>query len=190
MEETTLYIKNMVCDRCIQAVSTALSAEGLRPVAVELGVARVEGVPGGDAVRSLAARLSGLGFELLADRKEQTVERIKSAVVSLVHYGAGDGRTRNLSGHITASLHSDYSALSRLFSEATGITIEHYYIMQRIERVKELLQYGELSLSQIALRMNYSSTAYLSAQFKSVVGMTPSQYKAQAGNLRRAIDRV
>lgn len=189
MEKTTLYIKNMVCDRCIQAVTDILRSVGLRLLAVELGLAQVESPADGDAMRLLADRLAARGFELLADRKEQTVERIRNAVVEMVHYSS-DGRPRNLSAHVAASLGADYSALSRLFSEATGMTIERYFIMQRIERVKELLQYGELSLAQIAWRMNYSSAAYLSTQFKSVVGMTPSQYKAQEANLRRAIDRV
>lgn len=187
--ETTLYIKNMVCDRCIAAVTTVLREMGLGPLSVELGVARISNTMGTESEAELRRRLSEQGFGLIGDRRKQTVERIKNAVVELVHYGGG-GKAQNLSDYIAARLHADYSALSRTFSELTGITVERYFILQRTERVKELLQYGELSLSQIALRMNYSSTAYLSTQFKSVTGMTPSQYKALAVNARKRLDRV
>lgn len=190
MKETTLYIKNMVCGRCIQAVSTILREAGLTPLSVELGVARVEGTLDKAVEGLLRVSLARHGFDLLADRREQTVERIRNAVIELVHYGGGNGQATSLSAHIAGKLNADYSALSRLFSEFTGQTIERYFILQRIERVKELLQYGELSLSQISLKMNYSSTAYLSAQFKNVTGMTPSQYKAMPVNMRKTLDGV
>jgi AraC-like DNA-binding protein len=96
----------------------------------------------------------------------------------------------NLSDYLSEKLHSDYSALSKLFSEVVGKTIERYYIEQRVERVKELIKYDQLSLTQIANEMNYSSVAYLSSQFKSVTGMTPSAFKAQKENTLRALDKI
>lgn len=187
--ETTLYIKNMVCDRCIAAVGETLNAEGIKPVAVELGLVRIGGGIDKPTTEKLRDRLEKLGFGLLGDRREQTVERIKNAVVDMVHRGGSD-RTANLSDYIAGRLNADYSALSRMFSGTTGCTIERYYIMQRIERVKELIQYGELTLGQIAADMNYSSTAYLSSQFKNVTGMTPSQYKTLKRNSRKRLDQV
>lgn len=187
--DTTLYIKNMVCDRCKAAVAVILTEVGLRPLSVELGVVHVCGTADDSQKKRLRSLLSSQGFTLLDDRREQTVERVKSAVIEMVHYGGGSKAT-NLSDYLSERLNADYSALSRLFSEFTGQTIEHYFIMQRIERVKELLQYGELTLGQIAMQMNYSSTAYLSTQFKNATGMTPSQYKAQTVNCRKQLDRV
>src|SRR3712207_6837274 len=117
------------------------------------------------------------------DHRGQTIEKIRTAIVRLVHYD--DGRSDvNLSSYLADELHADYSSLSKLFSEVVGVTIERYFILQRIERVKELLCYDELTLSQIALQMHYSSTAYLSSQFKSVTGMTPSQFKKMHENSR------
>ena len=110
-------------------------------------------------------------------------------MIGLVHYHDGGLRT-NLSDYLSEKFHSDYSALSKLFSEMTGITLEKYYIAQRIERAKELLVYDELSLGEIADRIGYSSTAHLSAQFKSVTGMTPSEFRKRSDRQRRPLDQV
>lgn len=186
---TTLSVKNMVCDRCKAAVRRIVEAAGLRPTRVELGLVDVLGTPDGDTLRRLQAALRAEGFELLADRREQTVDRVRSLIVELVHRQDGQPPQR-LSDYLSGQLHSDYSALSKLFSELTGSTVESYYVRQRVERVKELLSYGELSLSQIAVRMGYSSTAYLSAQFKQVTGITPSAFKASSGQGRRTLDSL
>ena len=114
---------------------------------------------------------------------------IKSTIIKLVHY-RDDNTMLNLSDFLSSELHADYSSLSKLFSEFTSMTIEHYYILQRVERVKELLFYDELSLTQIALQMHYSSVAYLSSQFKQVTGMTPSDFKAIKRNTRKSLDKV
>ncbi len=189
MEETTLYIKNMVCDRCKMAVDKTLRDAGLEPVAVDLGMARVVGHVDDSLHQLLKNKLEALGFELLDDRKRQLIEQIKVNIIKLVHYR--DSRTMlNLSDFLQMEMHQDYSALSKLFSEFTSMTIERYYIEQRIERVKELLTYQEMTLTEIALQMNYSSVAYLSAQFKSVTGMTPSQFKALHRNARRGLDSI
>lgn len=192
----TLYIKNMVCDRCIMAVRRTLTDMGLTPVSVELGKAEVAETLSQAQTADLRQRLADIGFELLDDRRQQTIAQIKAAVVRLVHYAgrpSGKGSTSqpvNLSDYLRQELHQDYSALSKLFSEYSSMTIERYYIEQRIERVKELLTYDELTLTQIAQQMDYSSVAYLSAQFKSVTGMTPSQFKRLQGNKRKGLDKI
>lgn len=189
MTLTTLYIKNMVCDRCRMSVDKALRDNGLHPVDVQLGVAQVEGGVSAECRTRLADALQALGFELLADRRQQVAERIRAAVIRLVHYRDNQSAT-NLSDYLQQELHMEYSSLSKLFSEVTGMTIERYYIEQRIERVKELLTYGELTLTQIAFQLHYSSVAYLSSQFKMVTGMTPSAYKSLRRKDRRSLDQI
>ena len=189
MQGTTFYIKNMVCNRCIMAVEHVLAQLHLTSLHVELGKAVVQEEPSPEVLARLRAELETLGFELLDDRRMQLIEQVRTAVVELVHYRNNDLRV-NLSDYLTERLHHEYSALSKLFSEVTGTTIEKYFIAQKIERVKELLVYGELSLGEIADLLNYSSTAHLSAQFKSVTGMTPSRFKQEKRNLRRPLDAV
>lgn len=189
MDEQVFYIKNMVCARCIMAVTKVFEDEGLTPVDIELGKAVIKGPAGEQQCNRIARSLHQLGFELLDDRSLQTIEQIKAAVIRLVHY-KGNSTAVNLSNYVQQELHQDYSALSKLFSEYTSMTLERYYIEQRVERVKELLTYNELNITEIALSMNYSSVAYLSAQFKSVTGMTPSQFRQISGNKRRELDRI
>lgn len=189
MTTSTLFIKNMVCDRCIMAVRKTLIDNGIAPVSVELGKAYVEGEIPDDKKQKLKNDLQALGFELLDDRRHQTIEKIKTAIIKLVHYKDNQSQV-NLSDYLQQELHQDYSSLSKLFSEYSSMTIERYYIEQRIERVKELLTYGELSLTQIAFKMNYSSVAYLSSQFKSITGMSPSKFKQMQGNTRKGLDKI
>lgn len=177
MKDTVLYIKNMVCDRCKMAVEHELRNFGLTPTKVELGVVCVKEEVDSECCAKIRAGLEALGFELLEDRQQQTVDRIKSLIIELVHYRNNKSGI-NLSAYLSEQLGSDYSALSKLFSENTGMTIEKFFILQKTERIKELLFYGEMSLSEIADMMNYSSVAYLSTQFKNITGMTPSQFKA------------
>ena len=186
---SVLYIKNMVCDRCKMAVEKVLRDNNIQPLSVELGEVHIEKKPNETQYKQLKGDLEALGFELLDDRKHQTIAQIKTAIIQLVHY-----RDRsinfNLSDYLASELHADYSALSKLFSEVTGQTIERYFIEQRIERVKELIRYDQMSLTQIAFQMNYSSVSHLSSQFKSVTGMTPTQFKALKINTRRGIDEI
>lgn len=186
---TTLYIKNMVCDRCIMAVDQTLRKNGLTPLNIELGKAEIDGNISKDKRDFLQKDLNSIGFELLDDHRHQTIEKIKTAIIELVHYKNNQSQI-NLSDYLQDKLHQDYSALSKLFSEYTSKTIERYYIEQRIERVKELLTYGEYTLTQIALMMNYSSTAYLSSQFKNITGMSPSQFKHLQKNTRKGLDKI
>ena len=186
---TTLYIKNMVCDRCKAAVTNVLKNLGLTHVSVELGIANIAEVIDKGKVDEISSVLNDLGFELLEDKQKQTIDRIKSEIIELVHYR--DNRSDViLSTYLADKLGTDYSALSKLFSESMGMTIEKYFILQKIERVKELIFYDEMSLGEIAIKMNYSSTAYLSTQFKSVTGMTPSQFKAMRKKDLKQLDKV
>lgn len=185
----TLHIKNMVCDRCKAVVADTLRQLGHTPLSVELGLARIDVAPDEAQTKAIAEALEAHGFELLCDSRQQTADRIKALVIESVRQTSGKQNV-NLSAFLADKMHSEYSALSKLFSAETGTTIEKYAIAQKTELVKELISYGELSLTEIAVRLGYSSTAYLSAQFKNVTGMTPSQYKAKGGGTRRALDKL
>ena len=182
-----LYIKNMVCSRCKMAVKTALENFGLRPLSIELGEAEVDGQLNKDKLQQLDTSLKQLGFELIDDRKSKTIERIKNAIVTLVHHSDENTNT-NLSQFITSKIHLDYNYLSNLFSQVEGTTIEKYFIAQRIEKVKELLVYDELTVSEIADRLGYSSVAYLSNQFRKITGFTPTYFKSLKQHKRKNIE--
>ena len=189
MQKTQLRIKNMVCDRCKMAVEQVLKDVGLTPERIDLGEVWVSDVPNEAQLAQLKTHLEALGFELLDDQRQQMIERMKTAIIALVHHHQGN-KTLNLSVYLSQLLHRDYSALSKLFSEVTGLTIERYFIMQRIERVKELIRYDELTLTEIAYQMNYSSVAHLSSQFRSVTGMTPTQFRFMKTAQRANLDEV
>lgn len=184
-----LHIRNMVCPRCIMAVQSVLDRLGIQAVSVQLGQVTLASPLHGETLQQLKDELSALGFELLSDHREQIAEQIKNEIVKLVHY-SGDGLKVNLSDYLSGVMNSDYSRLSKIFSEVTGSTIEKYFIAQKTERVKELLGYGELTLSQIADIMNYSSTAHLSAQFKAVTGITPTEFRRSGAQGRQPLDKV
>lgn len=183
----TLYIKNMVCNRCIAAVRNELSLLGHSVVEVTLGEAKLATTPSPDEMKTLDASLKKLGFELIGDRKGRIIEQVKNEIIYIVHH-SGEVLTTNLSSWLSDKLHYDYTYLSNLFSEVEGTTIEKYYITQRIEKVKELLVYDELSITQIADMLGYSSAAYLSGQFKKVTGLTPTFYKSVKDTKRKNID--
>lgn len=189
MKETVFYIKNMVCDRCKMAVEKVFQDVGLTPEDIDLGVAKVKEEVSETQLAEVKARLEKLGFELLDDAKYRLIEQIKTTIIKLIHYKQ-DNSLLNLSDFLQRELHQDYSALSKLFSEYTSTTIEKYYIEQRVERVKELLTYNELSLTEIALQLKYSSVAYLSTQFKMVTGMRPTEFKSLHKQKRRSLDRI
>lgn len=184
-----LYIKNMVCNRCIMVVRAQLLALGLHPLSVELGRVELAEAADDSLMQSIRQTLEPLGFELIDDRRSLLTEQIKAAVIELVHYSDQQPKT-NLSDYLATRLNHDYSALSKLFSETTGTTIEKYFIAQKTERAKELLIYGELSIGEIADRLNYSSTAYFSSQFKSQTGLTPGQFRQLRENRRKPLDQV
>lgn len=189
-ETHTLHIKNMVCHRCVLAVDHALRSLGLHPLSVELGIAVTAEELTPDIRQRVKEELEALEFELIDNRRMQTVQQMKDLIVTLVHHPTGRSLRTNLSDYLAHTIGKDYGTLSKLFSEATGTTVEKYVIAQKVERVKELLTYGELTLSEIADQLDYSSTAYLSAQFKSITGLTPTQFKQQKEKRRRPLDEI
>ena len=184
-----IYIKNMVCNRCKMVVKSELEQLGLHPLSVELGEVELSQELTETEKQAISNRFVELGFELIDDKKSRIIERVKTLVVELVHHSE-ENLNVNLSDFLTQHIPLEYNYLSNLFSDIEGTTIEKFYIAQKIERVKELLVYDELSLSEIAHRMGYSSVAYLSAQFKKVVGLTPSHFKNVKDLKRRALDQL
>jgi len=179
----------MVCNRCIMVVQNELDKLGLDVKHIKLGevVLKKELTP--IKRNQLADILNSLGFEIIDDKKNRIIEQIKNVIIDLVHHQDNDIKT-NLSDILSNKLHHDYNYLSNLFSDVEGTTIEKYIIAQKIEKVKELLVYDELSLSEIALRLNYSSVAYLSNQFKKVTGFSPSHFKQIREEKRKPLDEV
>jgi AraC family transcriptional regulator len=186
-----LFVKNMVCNRCIMVVEQRLKTLPLPYEKVELGEISLPEPPTDSQFNLLKEDLHSLGFELLDDRKASLVSQIKSCIIKYIH---GDDETvlnRKLSAVLADKLNADYNYLSSLFSSVEGITIEKYVILQRIERAKELLAYNELTLNEIADKLYYSSVQHLSQQFKKITGLTPSQYKRSAKEVgRQPLDEV
>lgn len=184
-----LYIKNMVCNRCIAAVDSVFRGHHIHPVSVQLGEVELEEPSLTEEQRAAASdALQQSGFELIDDGKSKLIEAIKREVIKLVH--SEESSPLKHSAYLAAQLGYDYRYLSRLFSEVEGITVEHYLIAQRIERVKELLVYNEQTLADIAFGMGYSSTAHLSRQFRHITGMTPTEFKALRSKPRIPLDAV
>jgi AraC-like DNA-binding protein len=184
-----LFIKNMVCSRCKMVVKAELEKLNLHTLSVNLGEVEIVEELDNVTKHKVGGALQSVGFLLIDDKRSRLIERIKTLIVELVHSSNNELKT-NLSEFLSSRLHHDYNYISNLFSEVEGTTIEKYFIAQKIERVKELLVYDELSLSEIAYRLNYSSVAYLSNQFKKVTGLTPSHFKNIKGNKRLPLDEV
>lgn len=184
-----LYIKNMVCNRCIAAVEHELEKLGIDSCNVSLGEIELKQELSKDKIEELGKNLQSLGFELLDNNKRQLIEKIKNIIIKQVHYNDDENR-KNFSDILSNTLHKDYSYLSGLFSEVEGITIEKYIINQKIEKVKELIIYDQLSLSEIAFQLGYSSVAHLSTQFKKTTGLTPSHFKKVGNSKRNPLDKI
>ncbi len=179
----------MVCSRCKMAVKAELEKAGLKPLSIELGEIEIKENATISQREKLDVSLRQLGFELIGDKKSRIIEKIKNSIIKLVHH-TDDELKIKLSNYLSEQLHYDYTYLSNLFSEVEGTTIEKYFIFQRVEKVKELLVYDELSLSEIAYKLGYSSVAYLSSQFKKITGLTPSFYKSLKAHKRRNIEEL
>ena len=181
----------MVCDRCIMAVETELKNLQIEPKTINLGEIDLGNKElTTEQLAELSANLEKLGFELIDDKKTRIIDRIKTIIIEQVHYN-DQQQPFKLSVYLAEDLNYDYNYLSNLFSSIEGVTIEHFQIQQRIERVKELLVYDELTISEIAYRLGYSSVAYLSNQFKKVTGLTPSYFKQLKDNKqRRPLDKL
>ncbi|MCU7547593.1 helix-turn-helix domain-containing protein [Chitinophagaceae bacterium LB-8] len=184
-----LFIKNMVCSRCIMTVEQILKEHGIKTEKVNLGEAELA-EPLSDTERDqINQSLQKVGFELLDDLKKQQIEKIKSLIIQKVQSGEIEEHFI-LSNFLAASMFKDYSYLSKLFSEQQGITIEQFFIQQKIEKVKEWLIYDEFALNEISWKLGYSSVQHLSAQFKRVTGMTPSTFKKTGNVHRKTLDNI
>ena len=180
----------MVCPRCIMAVRKIFQELNYPPSEVALGEVETAEQVSPEKLPVLREKLTGYGFELIDDAKSQLIEKIKTLVIELIRYKNEADIKVNYSGYIESKLNKDYNYLSNLFSEVTGTTIEKYIISQKIERVKELLVYDELTLSQIAWELGYSSVSALSAQFKKITGLTPKHFRQIKHNKRIPLDEV
>jgi len=170
-------------------VKAELEKLGFNPISVELGeVSLAEIISVNDKIK-IAEKLNQFGFELLEDRKTQIAEQLKTSIINLVHYTKEPLKV-NLSAYLSEQINLDYTHLSTIFSEIENQTIEKYFIAQKIEKAKEILTYGELTLSEIAYQLNYSSVAHLSAQFKKVTGSTPSVFKLEKLERRKTLDEI
>ncbi|MFA9213132.1 MAG: helix-turn-helix domain-containing protein [Candidatus Methylacidiphilales bacterium] len=184
-----LYIKNMVCNRCVLVVKSELEKLGHLPSTISLGEVELKDDLADFEKTNIDIHLKTFGFQLIDDKKSRLIGQIKSSIIEIIHHQNSELKS-NLSNYLINKLHHDYTYLSNLFSEVEGTTIEKYFIAQKIEKVKELLVYDELSLSEIADQMNYSSVGYLSNQFKKITGLTPTHFKNVKEKKRKPLDKV
>ena len=178
----------MVCNRCIMVVKQELEKMNLQTNYVSMGEVELIKAPSAKQLQQLDTRLKDLGFELLDDQRQKQIEKIKNLRIKKTQSGELEEHF-SISEYLRKSLHKDYSSVSRLFSQVEGITIEQFFILQKIEKAKEWLVYGELTLNEISYKLGYSSVAHLSAQFKKVIGLTPSSFKKIGGG-RKSLDKV
>ncbi|HTQ66882.1 MAG TPA: AraC family transcriptional regulator [Puia sp.] len=184
-----IYVKNMVSLRCKMLVKEKLKRLGLTYLSVDLGEVEIIDDITDHQKEQLKASLMESGLELMDDKKQILIEKIKAVIVEMVHYSDKLPKT-NFSDYIGEKLHYDYTYLANLFSEVKGTTIERFIIDHKIERVKELLIYDELNLTEISYKLNYSSVAHLSNQFKKVTGLTPSFFKKLKNKRRRPLEDI
>ena len=166
----------MVCIRCKMVVRDELTKLGISYASIELGEAEITGMVTEQQRQAFRVALQASGLELMDDKKRILIERIKNVVIELVHYSE-EPLTVNFSVYLASKLKLDYTYMANLFSEIQGVTIEKFIIIHKIERVKELLVYDEMNLTQIAYLVHYSSVAHLSTQFKKITGLTPTHFK-------------
>ena len=185
-----LHIKNMVCDRCIRVVKEELEKLGYKTENVILGEAQISSDKQIDTDK-IKNTLEENGFELIDDKQAKLIEEIKIALIDLIHNkSANELEKMSLSKFLSEKFHHSYQHISSLFSSKEGITIEKYFIDQKIEKAKELLVYNELTLSEISYQLGYSSVQHLSNQFKKVTGFTPSEFKKLRVKKRLPLDKV
>lgn len=179
----------MVCPRCIEVVRSIFHELKIPVANIRLGEADTNDKISIIQKEQLEKRLIENGFELLQDQKSKIIGQIKAILIDQIHY-KGDALKVNFSTILSEKLNTEYSSLSRLFSSVEGITIERFILKQKAERVKELIFYDEITFSEIAFKMNYSSVAHLSAQFKKETGMTPSEFKKMRNPGHRSLDSL
>lgn len=189
MTTLELHIKNMVCSRCVKVVHDELEKLGCTVHSVELGKAVVS-LPDKATLEDVRTILEKNGFELIEDKKAQLVDTIKTTIIELIYQNKLEEMNINFSDYLSAKLSKDYHYLTSLFSSMTGITIEKFFILQKVERVKEWLVYNDFTLSEMSFKLGYSSVAHLSNQFKQVTGLSPTQFKNLKLKQRKPLDKL
>lgn len=189
MTTLELHIKNMVCNRCIKVVHDELENLGCSIQSVELGKAVVS-LSDETTLEEIRIILEKNGFELIEDKKAQLVDTIKTTIIELIYQNKLENMNINFSDYLSDKLGKDYHYLTSLFSSMTGITIEKFFILQKVERVKEWLVYNDFTLSEMSFKLGYSSVAHLSNQFKQVTGLTPTQFKNLKIKQRKSLDKL
>lgn len=179
----------MVSTRCKMAVKEALKELGLHFIVVDLGEVEIMETITPEQKEALKIALQTSGLELMDDKKAVLIEKIKTVIIEMVHHSDELPKT-NFSDYLSSKLNHTYTYLANLFSEVQGSTIEHFIIAHKIERIKELMNYGELNITEIAWKMNYSSVAHLSNQFKKVTGLSPSQFKQLKDRKRIPLEEI
>lgn len=190
MQSHILNVKNMVCNRCIKVVKDELQNLGYIVKNIKLGEIEIESHKNDLEIDKIKLKLEENGFELIDNKSAKLIEEIKLIIINKVHHSDEDITGFNFPDHISKTIGKSYSYLSSLFSSVEGITLEKYIINQKIERVKELLVYNELTLSEISYKLGYSSVQYLSNQFKKVTGLNPSHFKKIQSLKRNPIDNL
>lgn len=188
--ETTLYIKNMVCDRCIKVVSEELTNLGYDVKKINLGEAVIDNADKKLDLDVIKNVLVNNGFELVDDKNSKLIEKIKVLIIEKIHHQNGELEKFSFSKYLSNELGVNYSQLSSVFSSCEGVTIEKFIIKQKIEKVKELLTYNELTLSEIAFKLGYSSVQHLSNQFRQITGLNPTYFKKLKDHRRNPLDRL
>lgn len=184
-----IYVKYMVSLRCKMVVKEELKKLGLHFIVVDLGEIEIMEDISDQQREELKTALLNSGLELMDDKRSVLIEKIRNVIVEMIHY-SDELPKINYSDYISEKLHYDYTYLSNLFSEVKGITIQQFIITHKIERVKELLLYDEMNLTEISYRFQYSSVAHLSNQFKKITGLTPSQFKHLKDRHRNPIEEI
>ncbi len=185
----SIYIKYMVSARCKMVVKEELKKLGLPYDVLDLGVVELIEPIAAEQREALRVNLLKSGLELLDDKRSILIERIKNIIIEMIHYSENLPK-ENYSDFIAEELGYDYTYLANMFSEVKGTTIQNYIILNKIERVKELLLYDELTLTEIAYKMHYSSVAHLSNQFKKITGLSPSYYKQLKRKRRKTLESL
>ncbi len=179
----------MVCPRCISAVSNILKELTIPHSSIKLGEVELTTPLNEETKNIFSKALQDSGFSLINNRKSQLIEQMKTLIVDKIYHSTVELNIK-WADYLSEKLHLDYKYLSSLFSSVESITFEQYIINQKIERIKELIVYDELTLSEIAFKLHYSSVAYLSNQFKKVTGMTPTQFKKSVNKNRKSLDDI
>jgi AraC family transcriptional regulator len=191
MNTNVILIRNMVCNRCIMSVTNILERGKISFQSVILGEIHLSQEINQSQKEYLSTELGKIGFEMIDSRMGGLIEKIKSCTIKKARNEVGEKEQEmKLSEYLSAKLNYEYTHLSSIFSEVEGRTIENFFIEQRIEKAKELLVYGHMTLSEIAFDLDYSSTAHLSTQFKKVTGLTPSHFKSIGAAKRKSLDKV